>query len=107
MKSKSKEHTPYKCMEVLGNKLRSQIICSLQDKPKTVQEICTEMGREQSLVSHALQQLRECNFVDFRKDGKKSIYYVKSDIFTKKKNKPLFDIFEEHASKYCKTKKYA
>jgi DNA-binding transcriptional regulator GbsR (MarR family) len=74
----------------------------LQEKPSTVQEICTELGREQSLISHALSTLRECNFVDYRKEGKKSIYYIKSDIFTKKKNKPLFEIFEEHAKKYCK-----
>jgi len=95
---------PHKCMEILGNKLRNQIICSLQDKPKTVQQLCTELGREQSLVSHALSQLRECSFVDYRKEGKKSIYYIKSDIFTKNKNKALFEIFEEHAAKYCKHK---
>lgn len=94
--------SPHKCMEILGNKLRNQIVCSLRDKPKTVQDLCTELGREQSLVSHALSQLRECSFVDFRKEGKKSIYYIKSDIFTK--NKPLFEIFEEHAAKYCKHK---
>ncbi len=96
-------HVPHKCMEVLGNRLRNEIICALQEKPLTVQEICTNLGREQSLVSHALAQLRECSFVDYRKDGKKSIYYIKSDIFTKKKNAPLFEIFEEHAAKYCKT----
>jgi len=100
-----KEHVPHKCMEVLGNKLRNEIICLLQEKPRTVQEVCHILGREQSLISHALAQLRECSFVDFRKDGKKSIYYIKSDIFTKKKNKPLFEIFEEHAKKYCKAYK--
>lgn len=98
----SESHYPHKCMEVLGNKLRNQIICKLQDKPRTVQDLCKELGREQSLVSHALKQLRECNFVDYRKEGKKSIYYIKSDIFSKGKNKPLFELFEEHAKKYCK-----
>ncbi|MCX6803378.1 MAG: metalloregulator ArsR/SmtB family transcription factor [Candidatus Diapherotrites archaeon] len=100
-----KEHYPHKCMEVLGNKLRIEILCLLEKKPRTVQQVCTELGREQSLVSHALKQMKECSFVDFRKEGKKSIYYIKSDIFTKSKNKPLFDIFEEHAKKYCKHKK--
>lgn len=98
------EHAPHKCMEVLGNKLRSEIICLLQEKPHTVQQICEELGREQSLVSHSLKQLKECSFVDFRKEGKQSIYYLKSDIFTKKKNKPIFEVFEEHAAKYCKRK---
>lgn len=98
------EHYPYKCMEILGNKLRNQIICLLQEKPRTVQELCKELGREQSLISHALKQLRECSFVDYRKEGKTSVYYLKSDIFSKSKNKPLFEIFEEHATKYCKHK---
>jgi len=89
-------------MEVLGNKLRTEIICLLQEKPRTVFELCKELGREQSLISHSLKQMRECSFVDFRKEGKTSIYYIKSDIFTKKRNKPLFELFEEHAKQYCK-----
>ncbi|MFA6268614.1 MAG: metalloregulator ArsR/SmtB family transcription factor [archaeon] len=92
----------HKCMEILGNKLRSQIIGLLIEKPRTVQEICTELGREQSLVSHALTQLRKCSFVDYRKEGKTSIYYLKSDIFSTNKNKTLFEIFEDHAEKHCK-----
>ena len=95
-------HYPHKCMEVLGNKLRTEIICLLQEKPRTVFELCKELGREQSLISHSLKQMRECSFVDFRKEGKTSIYYIKSDIFTKKRNKPLFELFEEHAKQYCK-----
>ncbi|MFA5125612.1 MAG: metalloregulator ArsR/SmtB family transcription factor [archaeon] len=97
-------HYPYKCMEILGNELRSQIILLLQKKPMTVQEICSSLEKEQSLVSHALKQLRECNFVDYKKEGKKNAYFIKSDIFTKNKNKPLFEIFQEHAEKYCKHK---
>ena len=92
---------PSGCMEVLGNKLRTEIICLLKEKPMTVQEMCRMLGREQSLVSHSLKRLRECDFVDFRKEGKTSVYYIKSDIFTKGKNKSLFGIFEEHAAKYC------
>jgi DNA-binding transcriptional ArsR family regulator len=94
---------PHKCLEVLGNKLRMEIICLLQNKPQTVQQICANLGREQSLVSHSLKQLKECNFVDFRKEGKQSIYYLKSDIF-KQKDKTIFELFEEHAKKYCKHK---
>ena len=95
---------PFKCMEVLGNKLRIEILVLLMEKPRTVQEICKILGREQSLISHSLSQLKECSFVDFRKDGKSSIYYIKSEIFTKNMDKPLFELFEEHAKKYCKHK---
>jgi DNA-binding transcriptional ArsR family regulator len=94
---------PFKCMEVLGNRLRVEIICLLQEKPRTVQEVCHILGREQSLISHSLKQLRECNFVDYRKEGKKSVYYIKSEIFNKK-NKTIFEMFEEHAKLYCKNK---
>jgi len=90
-------------MEVLGNRLRVEIICLLQEKPRTVQEVCHVLGREQSLISHSLKQLRECNFVDYRKEGKKSVYYIKSEIFNKK-NKTIFEMFEEHAKTYCKNK---
>lgn len=92
---------PYKCMEVLGNKLRTQIIILLKEKERTVQEICKTLGKEQSLVSHSLQRLRECSFVDYKKKGKQSIYFLKSDIFTRKKNKTLFELIEEHATKHC------
>jgi DNA-binding transcriptional ArsR family regulator len=91
-------------MEVLGNKLRTEILVLLIEKPRTVQEICKILGREQSLTSHSLSQLKDCSFVDFRKEGKTSIYYIKSEIFTKNTNKPLFELFEEHAKKYCKEK---
>lgn len=91
-------------MEVLGNKLRSDIICALDKKPSTVQEICKDLGKEQSLVSHALAQLRECSFVDYKKEGKSRIYYIKSEIFKTAKNKPLFEVFESHAKKFCKHK---
>ena len=100
-----KDTYPHKCLSVLGNEVRINIIAFLQEKPMTVNELCKKIGKEQSLVSHALKQLRHCNFVDFRKNGKEREYYLKSDIF-KKKNKPLFELIEEHATKYCgKTKK--
>lgn len=95
---------PHKCLGVLGNKLRCDIIEVLKDKPKTVQEICKEIKSEQSVVSHALMDLRHCNFVNFKQKGKEREYYLSSDIFTKSKNKPLFELIEEHVEKNCKGK---
>jgi predicted transcriptional regulator len=46
------KEAPFKCMEVLGNKLRVEILCLLMEKPRTVQEICKMLKREQSLISH-------------------------------------------------------
>ncbi|MCX6801411.1 MAG: metalloregulator ArsR/SmtB family transcription factor [Candidatus Diapherotrites archaeon] len=93
------------CFEILGNKLRVSIIKSLIKKPKTVQKLCDELKREQSAVSHALAQLRECNFVDYKRKGKEKEYFLKSGIFTKKMNKPLFEAIEEHAKKHCRVRR--
>lgn len=93
------------CFEVLGNKLRVSIIKSLVKKPKTVQKLCGELKKEQSAVSHALAQLRVCNFVDYKRKGKEKEYFLKSGIFTEKMDKTLFEAIEEHAKKHCSTKK--
>lgn len=98
-----KTHQPHKCLEVLGNEVRMNIILLLIDKERTVLEISKALNKEQSLISHSLTQLRECSFVDFKKSGKQNVYYLKSEIF-KDKNKTLFEMFSEHANKYCKEK---
>ncbi len=92
--------SPYKCLNVLGNELRVKIIELLKQKPLTVQEICEKLNREQSAVSHSLQQLRKCRFVDYRKKGKEREYYLQSNIF-KKGDKPIFELIEEHVRKNC------
>jgi len=96
---------PHKCLGVLGNKLRCQIIDELIKKPQTVKELCKKTKSEQSLVSHALKELRHCSFVDYKKNGKESEYYISSNIFTTSKNKTFFELIEEHVEKNCKNKK--
>ena len=97
-------HQPHKCMEVLGNEVRMGIIQLLIKKEMTVLELCKSLNKEQSLISHSLKQLRECSFVDFKKEGKQNVYYLKSEIF-KDKNKTLIEMFTQHSEKYCKGKK--
>jgi predicted transcriptional regulator len=91
---------PHKCLNVLGNKLRINIIKLLKEKPRTVQELCDELNKEQSLVSHSLTQLKKCKFVDFEKFGKERKYFIKSKIFDQK-NKTIFEMLKEHAQQYC------
>ncbi len=93
----------HKCMNVLGNELRVNIIAILQKKELTVTEICEKLNKEQSAVSHALQQLRHCSFVDYKKKGKERVYFLKSKIF-EQTNKPIFDLITEHVNTYCKGK---
>ncbi|MDD4250623.1 MAG: metalloregulator ArsR/SmtB family transcription factor [Candidatus ainarchaeum sp.] len=91
---------PHKCLNVLGNELRINIISSLKQKPKNVSEICSDLNQEQSKVSHSLKQLKKCNFVDYTKEGKERIYHIKSKILIQKSNKNLFELIEEHVKNY-------
>lgn len=58
----------------LANPLRIDIISILEIKPKSVMELSKELKVEQSKLSHALKELKECNIVNFRQEGKKRIY---------------------------------
>lgn len=92
---------PHKCLNVLGNELRISIINSLKEKPRTVRDLTKMLNAEQSKVSHSLQQLRECSFVDYKKQGKERIYFIKSEIFKNEKGN-IFELVEKHVEKYCK-----
>ena len=94
---------PYKCLNVLGNELRINIINKLQKKDQTVAELVISLGEEQSKISHSLKQLRECNFVDYKQVGKERFYFLKSEIFKKDKGN-LFELIDKHVQKYCKEK---
>ncbi len=96
---------PHKCLNVLGNELRIKIIKILLEEDKSVKEICETTKSEQSKVSHSLKQLKKCNFVDFRKNGKERKYFLKSEIFKKNSEKSILEMIEEHAKKYCEMKK--
>jgi len=100
MKDSSYTH---KCMNVLGNELRMNIIAALQKKEQTVQELVDKLDREQSAISHALQHLRECSFVDYKQKGKEREYYLKSKVFSQK-GKTMIELLAEHAETYCKGK---
>ena len=91
----------HKCLNIRGNELRLNIIASLQKKGLTVTQLCKSLDKEQSAVSHALQQLRHCSFVDYKKKGKERVYFLKSKIF-EENDKPLFELVSEHIDTYCK-----
>jgi ArsR family transcriptional regulator, lead/cadmium/zinc/bismuth-responsive transcriptional repressor len=95
---------PHKCLNILGNELRINILNSLKEKNKTVNELSKNLNQEQSKISHSLKKLRHCNFVDYKQQGKQRIYFLKSKILTEKSNKPLFELIEEHAVKFCNKK---
>ena len=78
----------------LANPLRIKIITSLDKKEKSVSELVFELKIEQSKLSHALKELKECNIVNFKQEGKKRIYSLTPSIV------PILRLIECH-SKEC------
>ena len=95
---------PYSlCLETLGNELRLQIVKELAGGPKSVQQLCKKLNAEQSRLSHSLQMLKKCNFVEVKPDGKQRIYSLKSDLLTGYKDgkKDLFELLDGHIKVFC------
>lgn len=82
--------------ETIANKTRLRILESLQKKPMSVTEICTELNEEQSKISHNLKCLVNCHFLEVEKKGKQRIYSLNKDTMV-----PLLQLVENHVKKYC------
>lgn len=82
----------------LSNPARLAILEQLMNKPMSVNQLADAIGQEQSMVSHNLKPLLECNFVYSEPDGKKRIYSVNKETVGK-----LFKAVENHARKFCPT----
>jgi len=68
----------------------------LKRNPKCVSDLAKDIKEERSKVSHALRDLRSCNFVFMEKEGRKRIYRLNEHTF-----EPLLDLVDEHVRKYC------
>ena len=82
----------------LSNPLRIDIVSSLEKKPKSVMELSKQLNAEQSKLSHALKELRECNIVNAEQKGKQRIYSLSKSII------PILNLIACH-SKGCDKKK--
>ena len=67
-------------------------------KSMSVNELAESLGQEQSMVSHNLKPLLECNFVYIKRDGKKRIYFANKETIG-----ALFTAVDNHAQKFCPT----
>jgi DNA-binding transcriptional ArsR family regulator len=82
---------------VLSNRQRVRILQYLVDKgPKNVGQISDRLGIQQSAVSHCLQRLRACHFVEVEQQGKERVYSINHDTV-----EPLFQLIDQHVRKYC------
>ncbi len=82
----------------LANPTRLAALEQLMDKPMSVSELATTLGQEQSMISHNLKPLLECNLITIEKQGKKHIYTVNQHTL-----KPIFEAIENHAQEFCPT----
>jgi len=89
-----KQNTYHIFFSKLSNKLRIDIVTSLEKKPKSVSELSSELKIEQSKLSHALKELKECNIVNVEQKGKQRIYSLSKTIV------PILRLISGH-SKGC------
>src|SRR3989344_7225574 len=90
-----RENTYHIFFSKLSSPLRIDIITSLEKKPKSVTELVKELKAEQSKISHALKELRECSIIDFEQKGKKRIYSLNKTII------PILRLIKCHGEKCC------
>ena len=62
----------------------------------SVNELADALGQEQSMISHNLKPLLDCNFIASEKRGKKHVYSVNHETID-----PIFEAIENHAEKFC------
>lgn len=82
----------------LSNPTRLAALEQLMNKPMSVNELAAALGQEQSMISHNLKPLLQCNFISSEKDGKKRIYSVNQETIG-----AIFRAVENHAEKFCPT----
>ena len=88
----------YRLFNNLANPTRLAALEQLMNKPMSVNELATKLGQEQSMISHNLKPLLECNLIAVEKQGKKHIYKVNQETLM-----PIFETVQHHSQKFCPT----
>ena len=88
----------YRFFVNLANPTRLAVLEQLMKQPMSVNELAEALRQEQSMISHNLKPLLECNFVYTQREGKKRIYSVNEETIG-----VLFKAVENHAQKFCPT----
>jgi DNA-binding transcriptional ArsR family regulator len=90
--------TCYRFFSNLANPTRLAAIEQLMNKPMSVNELALALGQEQSMISHNLKPLLDCNLITIHREGKKHIYTVNAETIS-----PILVAIENHALKFCPT----
>ena len=88
----------YRFFNNLAKPTRLATLEQLMDKPMSVNELATALGQEQSMISHNLKPLLECNLITIQRQGKKHIYTANQETLS-----PIFESIQNHAQKFCPT----
>ena len=83
----------------LSNPLRINIIAELKENDFTVTALAKKLKVEQSKLSHALGNLKQCNIVSVTQKGKERIYSL-----NKKTILPILKLIDEHSKLNCNGK---
>jgi DNA-binding transcriptional ArsR family regulator len=95
---KGLSETCYRFFVNLANPTRLALLEELTKQPMSVTELAEALGQEQSMISHNLKPLLECNFVYTQRSGKRRIYSINEETVGS-----LFKVVENHAEKFCPT----
>ena len=66
-------------LRCIGEPTRLQIVKLLAEGEKCVGELASVLNKEQSLISHHLKALKECNIVEDEQEAQK-VYYKLTDV---------------------------
>jgi len=80
----------------LASPLRISIISALKERDMSVNDLSKALKEEQSKLSHALSNLKKCNIVHARKEGKERIYSL-----NRKTILPILVLIDQHAKLNC------
>lgn len=90
------KYSYYRFFSNFSNRTKSDIINLLRDGPLSVNDIASKIGGEQSRISHNLRDLRGCNILKVRNEGKQRIYSLNEETVI-----PIMEIVERHVRKNC------
>lgn len=88
----------YKFFANLSNPTRLAVLEKLIEKPMSVNDLAVSLNQEQSMISHNLKPLLECNFISITRRGKRRIYSTNQETVG-----ALLKVVENHVDKYCPT----
>jgi len=88
----------YRFFTNLANPTRLAALEQLMTKPMSVSELAKTLNQEQSMISHNLKPLLQCNIITIQKKGKQHIYTANKQTLTS-----IFAAIENHAQNFCPT----